>query len=83
MAPNKQRIAAMRDGPPSVRLPLLGNVNLPDRGGLLWYAGLGAMAAAEFIEWPVAVVVAGTHFVGNHARSRDAQELAEGLEAGV
>lgn len=27
-------------------------VNLPDRAGLLWSAGIGAMAAAELIEWP-------------------------------
>ena len=70
--------------PPSVRLPLSGTkINLPDKGGLLWYAGLGAMAAAELVEWPIALLLAGTHFVENHSHSRDLQNLAEGLEEGA
>jgi hypothetical protein len=44
---------------PSVRLPALGRMNLPDKPGLLWYAGIGSMAAMELIEWPVAALVAG------------------------
>ncbi len=40
------------------------------------------MAAVELIEWPVALLVAGTHFVENHSHSRDVQELAEGIESG-
>ena len=70
--------------PPSVAVPGTGSrINLPDRPALAWYAGLGAMAALELIEWPFALVVAGTHFLENHSRSREIQELAEGIEAGV
>jgi hypothetical protein len=67
---------------PSVTLPGSDTkINLPDRAGLAWYAGIGVMAAAELIEWPVAVLVAGTHFIQNHSHQRDIQELAEGIQA--
>jgi hypothetical protein len=58
-------------------------INLPDGPGLAWYGGVGAMAAAELIEWPVALLVAGTHFIENHARNRDIEELADGISAGA
>lgn len=50
---------------------------------MAWYAGIGAMAALEWIEWPVALIVTGTHFIENHAHSRSIQDLAEGIEAGA
>lgn len=69
--------------PPSVRVPGLGRVILPDKGGLLWYAGLGTMTAVELIEWPIAALVAGTHFIENHSHNRAISELAEGIDAGA
>ncbi len=67
---------------PSVKLPVTGTkVNLPGRGGLAWYAGIGAMAAVELVEWPVALLIAGTHFIERHTHNRDLQELAEGVDA--
>jgi hypothetical protein len=68
---------------PGVRLPGLGRITLPDRTGLLWYAGVGAMAAAEIVEWPIAALVVGTHFIENNSHNRDIQELAEGITAGA
>lgn len=41
------------------------------------------MAAAELIEWPVALLVGATHSIENHSHSRDIQELAEGVDAGA
>lgn len=70
------------DNVPSVTLPGSNmKINLPDRTGLAWYAGLGLMAAVELIEWPVAAIVAGTHFIQNHSHHRDIQELAQGIQA--
>ncbi len=67
---------------PSVRLPVTGTkINLPGRGGLAWYAGIGAMAAVELVEWPVALLIAGTHFIERHTRNRDLEQLAEGIDA--
>ncbi len=79
-----KNIERLRHGPPAVEVPgTRTKVNLPDRAGLLWYAGIGAMAAIELVEWPIALLLAGTHFVENHSRSRDMQELAEGVDAGA
>lgn len=41
-----------------VSLPLLGNVHLPPPEHLAFYFGLGAMAALEIVEWPVAAMLA-------------------------
>ncbi|MBV9003769.1 MAG: hypothetical protein JOZ98_21215 [Solirubrobacterales bacterium] len=80
----KEKVERLRRGPPSVTLPVVHtSISLPDKPGLLWYAGLGAMAAAEFVEWPIALLLAGTHFVENHSRNRDVQALAEGVDTGA
>jgi len=77
-------IKRLRRGAPSLTLPGTGTkITMPDRAGLAWYAGIGAMAAFELIEWPVALIIAGTHFIEHHAHSRDIQELAEGIESGA
>ena len=47
----------------SLRLPGLGNLPLPPTSQLLWLGGLGALAAFEVIEWPVALVVAAATYV--------------------
>ncbi len=81
---SNEKLERLRRGSASVTVPVLDtNVYLPDKAGLLWYAGLGAMAAAEFVEWPIALLLAGTHFIENHSRSRDIQELAEGVDTGA
>lgn len=81
---SRQNIDRLQRGRRSVTLPgLETKVNLPSRAGLLWYAGIGAMAAAELVEWPIALLLAGTHFVEDHSHSRDIQELAEGIDAGA
>jgi hypothetical protein len=41
------------------------------------------MTALELIEWPIALLVAGTHLIESHSRNRDVQELAEGIDAGA
>jgi hypothetical protein len=80
----RQNLDRMRRGSRSVTVPGTSTkLNLPDHAGLAWYAGLGAMATIELIEWPVALLIAGTHFIGNHAHNRDVQELAEGIDAGA
>lgn len=83
-AATAKNIDRLRRGRPSVTVPgTRASIHLPDRAGLAWYAGIGAMAAIDLIEWPIALVVAGTHFVENHSHSRDMQELAEGIDSGA
>jgi hypothetical protein len=70
--------------PPSVAIPGTDSrINLPDRPALAWFAGIGAMAAMQLIEWPVAVLITGTHFIENHAHNRNIQELADGIGSGA
>ncbi len=69
---------------PSVTLPVTDTkIRLPDAPALAWYAGIGVMAAAELVEWPVALLIAGTHFIEHNSRNRDIEELADGISAGA
>lgn len=42
--------------------------NLPPRGKLLYYAGLGALAAFEVVSWPVAAAIGTGVWVASRAR---------------
>ncbi len=42
----------------AVNLPIIGHIGIPRPEHLAFYAALGALAALEIIEWPVAVIVA-------------------------
>ena len=67
----------------TITLPVLhANVRLPAAPKLAYYAGLGAMAALEFIDWPVALVIAAGHEVASRTRNSQVQEAAEGVESG-
>ncbi len=48
-----------------------------------WYAGLGAMAAFELIEWPLALIIGVTHAIETNSRDQVVEELASGVDAGV
>jgi len=50
---------------------------------LAWYGGIGAMAAINLIEWPVALVVAASHYIQDHSNDQLADELVGGADAGV
>lgn len=51
------------------------------RGSVAWYAGLGAMAAFEVIEWPIALMVAVSHALATHTSEPVLREPGEGTEA--
>lgn len=65
---------------------------LPERKRLVYYAGLGALAAGELIEWPVAVAIgigtevarrsAGPQAAGGRGE-RDATDVAAGAATGT
>jgi hypothetical protein len=57
------------------------HARIPGDPRVFFYLGVGAMAVAEVIEWPVALVVAAGHALAERGRSRSAQELAEGVES--
>ena len=65
-------------------LPVLhARVRLPAPPKLAYYVGLAAMAAFEFIDWPVALVIAAGHEVASRTRNAEVQQAAEGVESGA
>lgn len=64
----------------AVDLPVLGRVRLPRPEQLAYFGALGVLAAAEIIEWPIALVLAAGHVLVENQHSRVAQELGEALE---
>ena len=82
MAANNSAVAgAARDASRHVDVPLLGSIAVPDPSGMAFYAGLGALAAAELIEWPVALIVAAGHLLSHQSASHAFQGLGEALES--
>lgn len=54
-----------------------------DLARVAWYAGLGALVALEVIEWPIAALLATSHFIEHNARYAIVKQLTEGLEEGI
>ncbi|MGV0605059.1 hypothetical protein [Mycolicibacterium sp. XJ1904] len=64
----------------SLDLPIVGRVRIPRPEQLAFYGALGALAAVEIIEWPVALALAAGHALLQNEHSRVAQEIGEALE---
>lgn len=65
-----------------VRLPIVdATVTLPPPDRATFYVGLGALAALEVVEWPVAVVVGVGHYLATRSRSTAGKELGEAAES--
>jgi hypothetical protein len=64
----------------TVTLPVVGRVRVPRPEQLAFYGALGALAAVEIIEWPVALVLGVGHALMQNEHSRVAQEVGEALE---
>lgn len=62
-----------------VTLPF-GKISLPAQQ-LPFYAGLGAMAALELIEWPVAVCIAAGHLIAQQTHQQALKELGDALSS--
>jgi len=54
-----------------------------DLARVAWYAGLGTMVALDVIEWPIAALLAASHFIEHNARRAIVKQLTEGLEEGI
>ncbi|MGQ4596889.1 hypothetical protein [Nocardia sp. R6R-6] len=64
----------------AVDLPVAGRVRIPRPEQLAYYGALGALAAAEIIDWPVALVLAAGHWLVQNQHNRVAHEIGEALE---
>lgn len=60
--------------------PIVGQVQIPPPEELAYYVGLAVLAAAEIIEWPVALVLTANHALTYCHHSSAAHELGEALE---
>ena len=69
---------------PSVTVPLIGlRLELPRPERLAWYAGLGLMAAFEFVDWEVALIIGVGHLIADNVHNKTIAELASGAETGA
>ena len=64
----------------AVNLPVLGRIRVPRPEQIAYYGALGALAAFEVIEWPIALVLAAGHALAQDQRSRVAEEIGAALE---
>jgi hypothetical protein len=64
----------------AVNLPVLGRVRIPRPEQLAYYGALGALAALEIIDWPIALVIGAGHVLASNQHNKIAQELGEALE---
>ena len=63
-----------------VKLPLLGQTEIPRPEQLAYFGGLAALAALELIDWPVALVIAAGHLLAANHHNRILEELGEAME---
>jgi xanthosine utilization system XapX-like protein len=81
--PNSHRdaVARVREAQSfAVNLPVVGRVRIPRPEQVAYYGALGALAALEIIEWPVALAIAAGHALAQNQHNRVAQEIGEALE---
>ncbi|MEU6642536.1 hypothetical protein ABZ863_08285 [Saccharomonospora sp. NPDC046836] len=67
-------------GGQQIELPALGTVHVPAPEHIVYYAGLGLLAALGFIEWPVAVVIGAGHLLADQHWSHVVTGIGEVLE---
>jgi hypothetical protein len=63
-----------------VKLPLVGQMEIPRPEQLAYYGGLAALAALELIDWPVALVIATGHLLASNHHNRLLEDLGEAME---
>ncbi|MEU5938966.1 hypothetical protein ABZ807_07205 [Micromonospora sp. NPDC047548] len=64
-----------------VEVPMLGEVAVPPPDKVVYYAGLGVLAALQVIEWPIALVITAGHLLADQHLSGLAKGLGEALES--
>ena len=63
-----------------ITLPGLGPIDLGPPDQLAYLVGIGALAALEIIEWPVACIIAAGHLLADQRRSATLHAFGEALE---
>lgn len=67
-----------------MHVPLLDlQIERPTRSSLAWYGGIGTMAAAGLVEWPLAAIIVAGHVITENSKSSTVVGAVEGAEAGA
>jgi hypothetical protein len=76
---NAAAVKAAQNASRHVDVPVLGRVAVPDRSGLVFYAGLCALTVLELVAWPVALIVATGRAFSHQCSSQPLKGLGEAL----
>ena len=72
--------AAIRGEKVFLKLPWLGEVDLPSGPHLVWFAGAIALTALDLIDWPVAVLLMAGKALSDSERSEPVRTLGRVME---
>lgn len=64
-----------------VSVPVLGEVGVPPPDKVAYYVGIGILAAAQLIEWPIALVITVGHLLADQHLSGLAKGVGQALES--
>ncbi|WP_410810600.1 hypothetical protein [Micromonospora sp. 067-2] len=64
-----------------VEVPMLGEVAVPPPDKLVYYAGIGVLAALQVIEWPMALVIAAGHVLADQHLSGLVRGFGDALQS--
>lgn len=64
----------------SLRLPCGIRLDLPPAQHLAWYLGVAVLAAAEIVDWPVALILAAGKALADNRHSAALRELGDAFE---
>ncbi|SEG42368.1 hypothetical protein SAMN04489712_105134 [Thermomonospora echinospora] len=81
--PGSWRRAAARSrehGATRLELPVVGTVKLPPRNQLAFIGGVGLLAMAGVIDWPVAAVIGLGHLLAGDRSDQAVHDFGEALE---
>ena len=74
-------IAAIRGEKVFVKLPWIGEVDLPSGPHLVWFAGAIALAALDIVDWPVALLLIVGKALSDSERSEPVRTLGSIMES--
>ncbi len=63
----------------SISILEMGTMQLPSKGTLAYFVGIGALAAFGILEWPVAAVVGIGHLLAQQRGNAVLEEFGQGL----
>ena len=78
--PGMSVAAAIRGEKVFVKLPWLGEVDLPSGAHLVWFGGAIALAALDVVDWPVAALMIVGKALSDSERSEPVRTLGKVME---